>query len=49
MHTQRIVAFQFQQWLRERDTMLRYTHIAYLAVTVVSVFTVNVVWIQVGE
>ena len=25
------IAFPLQQWLRERDSMLRYMHIAYLA------------------
>jgi len=30
IHTDFNVALPLQQWLRESDTMLRYTHIAYL-------------------
>jgi hypothetical protein len=43
IHNERIVAFAFQHWLRERATMLRYMHIAYLLVTVVLVLTRDVV------
>jgi hypothetical protein len=30
VHTERIVAFPSQQWLRERAAFLRYTYIAYV-------------------
>ena len=29
-HTERIVVFPLQKWLRERPTMLRYAYISYL-------------------
>jgi hypothetical protein len=33
VHAEWFVAFLFQQWLRERATMLRYKYIAYLVIS----------------
>ena len=36
MHIECAIAYQSQQWLRERATVLRRTYVAYLVMNVVS-------------
>ena len=44
VHTEQGVAFQVQQRLRERPTMLRYTYIAYLVLY--ACHSAKIIWIQ---